>query len=135
MTPDKARELLENATAGPWDHEGHSCMCHACVVMVRNGDEVAVCRTMADNARLIAAAPDLAKLVAGMRYEYTVRVGGSHWLRESDDSKLVLTIDPTRALRHYQQRIMEALAAAAAVKFEQQCRVVRRLVTDEEVVS
>ena len=137
MTPEHVYELLENATPGPWEARAtysNGTPRQDTSRQMRAGDQY-LGIMHAPDADLAAAAPDLARLVAGMRYEYTVRVGGSHWLREGDDGKLVLTIDPTRALRHYQQRIMEALAAAAAVKFEQQCRVVRRLVTDEEVVS
>lgn len=137
MTPEKARELLDNATPGPWEARAtyaNGTPRQDTSRQMRAGDQY-LGIMHAPDAELAAAAPYLAKLVAGMRYEYAVKVGGSHWLRESDESRLVLTIDPARATRHYQQHIMEALAATAAVKFEQQCRVVRRLVSDEEVAE
>ena len=63
MTPDKARALLDGTTPGPWEvnprHPGDGL----------SPDEVA--RAQAD-AALIAAAPALAAMIAGMREEWGV---------------------------------------------------------------
>ena len=71
MTPEKARELLDNATPGPWvcvgaeeqyprvSREGYAC--------ITNDAENY-------NAPLIAAAPELAENIATMYYEYLVQV-------------------------------------------------------------
>ena len=65
MTPDQARALLDGTTPGPWDvNPKHSCD-------GLSPDEVA--RAQAD-AALIAAAPTLAAMIAGMREEWGVAV-------------------------------------------------------------
>ena len=93
MTPDEARRLLDGTTPGPWEwREGKD----------QNGEFVALCGpdgadalrtwdgdlyasgvhgTNADKA-LVAAAPVLAAMVAGMRTEYAIEhqhTPGGQW--------------------------------------------------------
>ena len=69
MTPDEARDLLDGTTPGPWHvnpkHSGDGL----------SPDEVA--RAQAD-AALIAAAPTLAAMIAGMRTEYRTEEWQGH---------------------------------------------------------
>jgi len=135
MTPEKARELLRFAVDGPWE-ERPSEHCDCCFDVVSEDGVVVIAQDSHNcDAPLIAAAPDLAELVAGLRYEYAVQVNGREWLRENDEGRFVLTGDPMRALRHYHPGVAAAIAKGASVKFSCECRVVRRLVSDPEVTS
>ena len=73
MTPDQARALLDGTTPGPWEvnprHPGDGLP----------PDEVA--RAQAD-AALIAAAPALAAMIAGMREEWGVYAEGTDTAEE-----------------------------------------------------
>lgn len=84
MTPDKARDLLEGTTPGPWEwREGKDQAGE--FVSLRGPDGVTdalrtwdgdlyasgVDGTDADKA-LVAAAPTLAAMIAGMRTEYAI---------------------------------------------------------------
>lgn len=140
MTPEKAHKLRERATPGPWERhpDNPRMLCnldrkfavHAELVKNRglepDPEDVA-------NTELIAAAPDLAELVAGLRYEYAVQVNGREWLRENDEGRFVLTGDPMRALRHYHPGVAASIAKGASAQFSCECRVVRRLVGEPEV--
>ena len=84
---------------------------------------------------LIAAAPDLAAIVANLHYEYAVQVNDREWLRENDEGRFILTGDPMCAIRHYHPVIMAAIAKKASARFGCECRVVRRLVGDAEVIE
>lgn len=92
ITPDQARELLDGATNGPWakrcDQDGNPL---PVVVSTSRGDRhhimtadpaASPARQQADTA-LIAAAPDLAQAIAGMRWEYGVEqaTGTTQWFR------------------------------------------------------
>lgn len=78
ITPEEARALLEGATPGPWrnyddpDTDGQ-------IVYDAEGIEVSE-QLSGYDANLIAAAPDLAAVVAGLRVEYAVQV----WRPEKD---------------------------------------------------
>lgn len=114
--PEQARELLDIANRGETDGQRPVTVA-------------------ANHAPLAEAATALAELVANLRYEYAVQGPDGRWVRETDDRKLELTIDPMRALRRYNPFIIERLAEAASAQFNGECRVVRRLATDWEVVE
>ena len=116
ITPDKARELLDTARQEATDGQRPVTVA-------------------AKYASLAEAAPALAQTVANLHYEYAVQGPDGRWVRETDDRKLELTIDPMRALRRYNPFIIERLAEAASAQFNGECRIVRRLATDPEVVE
>ena len=116
ITPDKARELLNTARQ-------------------EAGDGQRPVTVAANHAPLVEAAPELAHLAANLHYEYAVQGPDGRWVRETDDRKLELTVDPMRALRRHQPRIIERLAEVASEQFNGECRVVRRLVSAPEVVE
>ena len=70
ITPEKADRLKQDATDGPWEiHPDYGTV----EPDVISGEG---CRFVASDADLdlIAAAPDLAKTIAGMRWEYAVEL-------------------------------------------------------------
>lgn len=74
ITPDQARELLDRATPGPWIMHRYVPEDYIRVT----GEDL---KDIADNgvvedgdAHLIAAAPDLAQTIAGMREEWAVEM-------------------------------------------------------------
>lgn len=73
--------------------------------------------------------------IANLRYEYAVQISDCEWVRENDEGQFVLTFDPMSALRHCHPRIAAKIAEAASAQFGCECRVVRRLVSDVEVVE
>lgn len=126
VTPELARELLAKAYPEPrfvdeWTAED-----------VQYPRPVTVAETFVP---LVEAAPALAELVANLRYEYAVQATDREWVRENDEGQFVLTFDPMRALRHCHPRIAAKIAEAASAMFDCECRVVRRLVSDAEVVE
>ncbi len=102
MTPEQARQLLDGTTPGPWEVEVRSyeedCYADDAIyfwITDHNGNEVAEWRTLEPYAReiggnctLMAAAPDMAAMIAGMRAEYAVQVlrsDGWQYSRDTDD--------------------------------------------------
>ena len=87
MTPDKARDILDGTTPGPWkwregkDQNGEFVALRgpdgSDALRTWDGDLYAsgVHGTDADKA-LAAAAPDMARTIAGMREEWGVSCGG-----------------------------------------------------------
>jgi len=135
MTPEEAQGLLDGATPGPWQVRGDgpaNRQLHVCDCEERA--EVAESVTW-ENAPLIAHAPELAELVASLRYEYAMQVKGGWWVGENDAGELVPTTDPMRALRHYHPDVASQLAAEAGEQLGHECCVARRLTTDWEVVE
>ena len=114
--PEQARELLDIANRSETDGQRPVTVA-------------------ASHAPLAEAAYALAQTVANMHYEYALQGPDGRWVRETDNRKLELTVDPMRALRRHQPRIIERLAEAASAQFNGECRVVRRLVSDPEVVE
>ena len=90
VTPDQAGDLLPGTTPGPW-------MMHRDVpedfIRVTGDDlkDIAANGVVEDaDARLIAAAPDLAQTVAGMTEEWGVRFpDASEWWPGGDSEKTV----------------------------------------------
>lgn len=148
MTPEKARALREDATPGPWEVEEFDEQYAGCPPTTKfylgsdDFQNIATAETTERhydqtraNFALIAAAPELAEIVAGLRYEYAVQVNDREWLRENDEGRFVLTGDPMRAIRHYHPVITAAIAKKASARFGCECRIVRRLVGDAEVTE
>lgn len=132
MTPEQARQLLEGTTPGPWEAESLTYDEPAypepiveLQVTAHNGNQVAA-RSDFDsdayepslNFDLIAAAPGMAEMIAGMTAEYAVQVrrsDGWQYSREEDDFRWQpLTVQIVRADRDHP---------------DEETRLVRRYVT------
>lgn len=127
MTPEKARELLEAATPGPWERHPDKpwALCnlerkfavHMELVKDRGLDphpeDVA-------NTELIAAVPALAELVAGLRYEYDYEV-------LLDDGWVPMGYE-FASLEDVRERVAGRRRGTPA-------RIVRRLVSEPEVAE
>lgn len=99
VTPEEARELLDEATPGPWRVETDVCECCTYVA----APAAAVCTPDAEDAPLVAAAPELAEIVAGLRVEYAAQVelhGKRHIISDSVDGHW-LCGDEYKALQHW----------------------------------
>lgn len=110
MTPDKARALLDGTTPGPWHCRDDAGL----LAVASDSGPVAIDVNEAD-AALVAAAPDMAAMRAGMRTEYrTEEWQGSYpgWVPTSPWT-----------------------AKKPAGGSEPHARVVRRYVTTEEEIS
>lgn len=127
MTPEEARQLLDGTTPGPWgfDTQTYEEPCYPELVVdfqvtTHNGNQVAE-QTDFDsdayesgrNFNLMAAAPDMASMIANMTTEYAVQVrhsGEWQWSREEDDFRWQpLTVQMVRADRdhpHEETRIV-----------------------------
>ena len=79
MTPDEARALLDGTTPGPWVPSRSGYIGSAAGVMIHDGHVLG--DTDADTC-LIAAAPTLAAMAAGMREEWGAeRQVRGRWVR------------------------------------------------------
>lgn len=123
MTPEQARQLLEGTTPGPWEHEGRQPYIDSENFVIRQVGKPGVRIRGAAygdtaNIDLIAAAPDMANMIAGMVPEYAVQVrrsGEWQWSREEDDFRWQpLTVQMVRADRDHPR---------------EETRIVRRYVT------
>lgn len=121
ITPEEARELLDKATPGPWEHDGNGCVGNYSTreVVCVSGPDMKNDRQVVADRNLIIAAPDLAELVAGLHYEYAVELKHGDWWITS---------------RHRASTI-EAAKEIAARYTRTETRIVRRLVSDPEVVE
>ena len=135
ISPAWAQELLDGAQPGPWVYNrpivetdggrGQLTAADPEYGVIDEGD-----------GPLVAAAPELAQTVAGMRYEYAVQVsndGGESWRFAHGGTKSTLDpIDPCWWFRTEEE-------ARDFAKFRttkrSSARVVRRLVTDVEVIE
>lgn len=68
MTPEQARQLLEGTTPAPWEHSNPDGITE----ISASGEAIATDANPKD-APLIAAAPDMANMIAGMSPEYAVQ--------------------------------------------------------------
>ena len=110
MTPEEARGLLEAATPGPW----RAFMATSGQVIVDSGK-----LDNAGDVPLATAAPALAETVAGLRYEYAVQVERDGvWVVSEDSSWGSYSVAVVRYGRT-----------------EEPARIVRRLVSEPEVVE
>ena len=73
MTPEQARKLLEGTTPAPWEHSDS----YGITEISASGEAIATDANPKD-APLIAAAPDMANMIAGTRTEYRVEVRDQH---------------------------------------------------------
>ncbi len=113
MTPEQARQLLEGTTPGPWkvDKQSYGEVVVDFWVTDRDDNKVAeeTCldievHEVGRNFNLIAAAPDMANMIAGMSPEYAVQgkapssdewITLSQWSEELPSSELELGITLT----------------------------------------
>ena len=116
MTPEEARTLLEDATPGPW-RVGEKAGCGCCMRVT--APAALVCTPSTDEAPLVAAAPELAELVAGLRYEYAVHEDVGYWRQRGE------WFDTVEEATDYRDMKRE----------EAPMCIVRRLVGDPEVVQ
>lgn len=133
ISPEQARELLDTANPGPWEvmkeyTDGELRPYDSHRICTESGVYVGIMH--GQDARLTAAAPDLAETIAGMTYEYTVYVylGEKRiiqWAFEEDSHVGDWTGDLDKA-----EYVRDSLA-----KEGRRARVVRRLVSDPEVVE
>lgn len=116
MTPEQARQLLEGTTPAPWEHSNPDGITE----ISASGEAIATDANPKD-APLIAAAPDMAKMIAGMRTEYAVQVrrsGGWEYSRDEGDFRWQdLSVQMVRADRDHPR---------------EETRIVRRYVTEPE---
>ena len=79
ITPDQADRLKRDATDGPWmlDQQDPDEVPMIMSMRVENGTVIgtyiAECVEEDGDARLIAAAPDMAETIAGMEYDYGIQ--------------------------------------------------------------
>lgn len=145
MTPEKAHELRQGAQRGPWEYTYP-------IVKTKGG---AGLLTAADpeygvigegDGPLVAAAPELAEIVANMHYEYVVEArmladaAPSVWM--PCDSWGLTGYDSMRANEPWAgPRRWRAVGAAemcadnARAYGDRDVRIVRRLVTDVEAIE
>lgn len=118
MTPEEARQLLEGTSPAPWEVEVRSyeedCYAEEAIyfwITDHNGNEVAewwtlepYAREIDGNCTLMAAAPGMAEMIAGMTAEYAVQgkapssdewITLSQWSEELPSSELELGITLT----------------------------------------
>ena len=76
ITPEQARELLDGATPGPWrsEYDNEIIETNTSIVLYNTDGDVSWGHNIEHDVPLIAAAPDLAQTIAGMRYEYAVEM-------------------------------------------------------------
>lgn len=100
MTPEQARKLLEGTTPAPWEHSNPDGITE----ISASGEAIATDANPKD-APLIAAAPDMAAMIANMTAEYAVQVrrsDGWQWSRDEDDFRWQpLTVQIVRADRDH----------------------------------
>lgn len=125
MTPEQARQLLEGTTPGPWEHEGRQPYIDSENFVIRQVGKPGVRIRGAAygdtaNIDLIAAAPGMAEMIAGMTAEYAVQVrrsDGWQYSRDEDDFRWQpLTVQIVRADRdhpHEETRIVMRYVTAA----------------------
>ena len=95
-----------------------------------------------DAAYIAQFAPEMAEYIhrqhvarKDLRPVYAVQVDNRGFLRMDDEGKFALTNDPLRAFQHCHPGVSAQIAETASAKFQCECRVIRRLTTDWEVVE
>lgn len=138
ISPERAQELLDDAAPGPWEAvgeypDGESRPDTSRLMRSANGEYLGIMHGA--DAHLAAAAPELAETIAGMRWEYAVQVSvdGELWLFAHGGTKSTLNpIDPCWWF-HTEEEARD-FAKFRTTK-RSTARVVRRLVTDVEVIE
>lgn len=149
ITPEKAKEMLEGATPGPWDWDAGDDRIPLVSVdgygTVAQGiglydDHVWVDCGDKDGA-LVAAAPELAQQIAGMHWEYAVQVCDENdewlnyagWENKANGDYDMILLDPAspegwvRTLGVAQDAFEDCAA--------DETRIVRRMVTELEEIE
>ena len=138
-SPELAQELLVGATPGPWKligeyDDGEPRPDDSYLIHTPGGEHLGIMH--GQDARLTAAAPDMAATIAGMRYEYAVQVtddGGESWRFAHGGTKS--TPDPIDPCWWFRTEEEARDFAKFRTTKRSRARVVRRLVTDVEVVE
>lgn len=146
MTPEEAKQLLDKATPGPWEveeFEEQHAGCPPTTEFYLGSDDfqnIATAETTERyydqtraNFALIAAAPALAEIVAGLRYEYAVQV--EYTDGEIEYARSFLTATPSIADAWWTNKPNKGLAAKWRENALCAARVVRRLVGEPEVAE
>ena len=119
MTPDEARDLLDGTTPGPWKWRWDTGLLSVFDV---EEEPVAIDLDVQDSD-LIAAAPDMARMIAGMREEWGV---SCRWA--NDNTARIEWGNDTRDEAVRWARKLENYPGSRAYVFG----IVRRYVTNEE---
>lgn len=137
-SPELAQELLVGATPGPWKligeyDDGEPRPDDSYLIHTPGGEYLGIMH--GQDARLTAAAPELAEIVAGMRAEYAVQVSvdGELWRFAHGGTKS--TLDPIDPCWWFRTEEEARDFAKFRTRKRVQVRVVRRLVSDVEVVE
>ena len=118
-----AKQLLDGATPGPWEVDIDGLEVYSTV----DGDAVAHAQTPSD-ADLIAAAPELAQVLAEETWEYSYQIlRRDEWEHASDRIPGVDEWFPSKYVADF---IMDAAQKSGYV-----CRIVRRRVSPVEVID
>lgn len=141
VTPQEAKQLLDEIDF-PSEKWEHTPACHSresrivgdrgTLIGVRNEGEGSHCTD--SDLDLVAAAPELARTVAGLREEYLIEVelpeisGGTEWVQIQDDGHQAAIYQTAEAAEHNRQRALELYGALRT-------RIVRRYVSDPEEVQ
>lgn len=133
ISPERARELLDTASSGPWKvideyPDGVRRPDDSCLIHTPDCKYMGIMQLQ--DAHLTAAAPDLAETIAGMRWEYAVQLylptkSGRKWMLDPDLFAGNWTDD-----RYVADHTLGALTEVGY-----QARIVRRLVSDPEVIE
>lgn len=73
MTPDKARDLLDGTTPGPWKADESAVLDREDWSIFLDGENLTASAATPADATLAAAAPDMAAMLAGMTTEYAIQ--------------------------------------------------------------
>lgn len=143
IRPEDAQSMLREATPGPWQARGdgpsaghphfYICTCEDRAHVAEN--------VYYGNARLLTYAPDLAEVVANLRYEYAVQVllgdgtGGNVWHFADEDSLPFGSLKPHEVRWYTKKEAQEILGAEVECFGPKDIRIVRRLAGESEVVE
>lgn len=119
MTPEEAKALLDGTTMGPWENTTGWSVDKTTGPHGEQGCGHIAYATSRQDADLIAAAPALAELAAGLRYEYAVQEDVGYWRQRGE------WFDTFEEAADYRDMKREDASMC----------IVRRLVGDPEVVS
>lgn len=140
MTPQEAQQLLDRAGSyGKWelveteDHEADYIHDKKSDMVFIIGPEHDGTFVSTEELEMAAAAPELARTVAGLREEYLIEVelpafsGGTEWIQIQDDGHQAAIYQTAEAAEHNRQRALELYGALRT-------RIVRRYVSEPEEV-
>lgn len=139
IRPEDAQSMLREATPGPWQARGdgpsaghphfYICTCEDRAHVAEN--------VYYRNARLLTYAPDLAEVVANLRYEYAVQVEMSdgEWHFTDDEFYPFGTPEPRHAEWQTKTGAEELYDSFVEDDGPKHIRIVRRLVSESEVVE